>query len=527
MNTLIHWLERLLGPGLGPTLFALLSLLVVAVLVRRFAPERRRYLRIGVSFFLMYLVSMGAAALLLWFGGTTWGGRLRLIANFFLEALIISQTGLVAFFLVLPRVRISFPDIVRDLIIGVAYFIALISLLRGFGVEVWSLLATSAVASIVIGVSLQPTLASIFGGIALQLDGSVRAGDWVRLTDRQEGKVREIRWRHTLIETRDGDILILPNSQLLQQQILVLGRRDTSRLQRRVWVNFHVDARVDPEQVIEVVSSALHNASLENVASDPKPECICLSMASSAVTGAVEYAVRYWLLDLAREDPTSSLVTVRIHAALRRAGIPLAQPQRRVITFKESIKAQLSEHRAELRRRMDILASIHLFDDLQDSELESLAEKLKPAPFCKGEEISRQGAEAHWLYILVSGTAEAKVKLPSGSEKHLGEIRAPDIFGEFGLLTGAPRRETVVATSRVECLRLDKAELRGLLLKRPEIAEELSRRLAERQEQFEKILGEGGIPSQRPTANPQRHLFSTIKSFFGLDDDGPASLRRG
>jgi small-conductance mechanosensitive channel len=526
VDALVGWLERLLGRGLGPVLFSLLCLLVVAFLVRRFAPERRRYLRISATFFLLYLVGSGGGALLLWLGAASWGGRLRLIGNFFLEALIISLTGFVAFFLVLPRSRITLPDIVRDLIVGVAYLISLLSLLRGFGVEVWSLLATSAVASIVIGVSLQPTLASIFGGVALQLDGSVRAGDWVRLPDRQDGKVREIRWRHTLIETRNGDILILPNAQLLQQQLLVLGRRDASRLQRRVWVNFHVDARVDPEQVIEVVSSALQSASLENVASDPRPECICLSMAASSSTGAIEYAVRYWLLDLAREDPTSSLVAVRVHAALRRAGIPLAQPQRRVVTVKENTKAQLSERRAELRRRMDLLASIDLFDDLQSAELESLAEKLKPAPFCKGEEISRQGAEAHWLYILVSGTAEARVRLPSGAEKNLGEIRAPDVFGEFGLLTGAPRRETVVATSRVECMRLDKAELRGLLLKRPEIAEELSRRLAERQEQFEKILGESGVPSQRPAANPQRHLFSTIKSFFGLDDDGPASLRR-
>jgi small-conductance mechanosensitive channel/CRP-like cAMP-binding protein len=521
IQSLVRWLETRLG--LGPLLLSLLYLLLVAFLVRRFAPERRRYLRISVTLFTLYCLCVGGASALLWLGASVWGKRLELLGIFFFEAQIIHLTGVVAFFLVMPRSRIDVPDIVRDLIVGTAYFVALLSLLRGFGVEVWSLLATSAVASIVVGVSLQPTLASIFGGVALQLDGSVREGDWVRLPDKQEGKVREIRWRHTLIETRNGDTLILPNAQLLQQQLLVLGRRQGQRLQHRMWVNFYIDARVDPEHVIEVVSEALHGAPIENVSSSPKPDCICYSLASSADSGAAQFAVRYWLLDLARDDPTSSLVALRVHAALRRAGIPLASPQRRVALAKEGTKALLSERRDELRDRMDLLVRIELFDDLQPAELESLAGKLKPAPFCKGEEISRQGAEAHWLYILASGSAEARVTLPSGVERSLGAIRAPDIFGEFGLLTGAPRRETVVATSRVQCLRLDKAELRGLLVKRPEIAEELSMRLAERQKRFEQLLADMGEAPEHQQPGAERHLFSVIKGFFGLDDDGPTS----
>jgi hypothetical protein len=41
------------------------------------------------------------------------------------------------------------------------------------------------------------------------------------------------------------------------------------------------------------------------------------------------YAARYWLTDLAVDDPTSSAVRARIYAALRRASIPLARPLRR------------------------------------------------------------------------------------------------------------------------------------------------------------------------------------------------------
>ncbi|MCU0655140.1 MAG: mechanosensitive ion channel family protein [Polyangiaceae bacterium] len=520
---LFSWFQRHQSNLLIPGLFALLYLLVVAFVVRRFAPQRRRYLRVAVTFLLCFVLCLVGVVLFPLLDLPTWSTHLRAVARFFLEAQFIHLTAVVAFFLVLPRFRIDVPDILRDLIIGTAYLLACFSLLRSFGVEIWSLLATSAVASIVIGVSLQPTLASAFGGVVLQLDGSVREGDWVRLPDKQEGKVREIRWRHTLIETRNGDTLVLPNAQLVQQQLLVLGRREGQRLQHRMWVHFSVDVRVDPERVIEVVSESLLHAAIENVSSNPRPDCICTSLSSSADSGAAQYAVRYWLLDLSRDDPTSSLVALRIQAALRRAGIPLAMPQRRVALSKEGTKSLLMERKDELRRRMELLSRVDLFDDLQPMELEALAGKLKPAPFCKGEEISRQGAEAHWLYILVSGSAEARVRLPSGADRVINELQAPDVFGEFGLLTGAPRRETIVATSRVECLRLDKAELRVLMVNRPEIAEDLSRRLAERQQRFEEALAAIGEAQPRHSGGQEGHLFSTIKRFFGLDDDGPPS----
>lgn len=522
-NGFVHWLDGRLGSGFGPALFSLLYLTIVAFLMRRFVPEHRRHLRFGFLFFLLLLLCTVIERTLLWLESPAWAKRFHLVGNFFLDVQIIHLTGAIAFFLVIPRMKINVPEILRDLISGTAYFLALLSMLRNFGVEIWSLLATSAVASIVIGVSLQPTLASIFGGVALQIDGSIREGDWVRLPDKQEGKVRGIRWRHTLIETRNGDTVILPNAQLIQAQILVLGRREGIPIQRRMWVYFYLDMRFEPERVLEIVNDTLQSASIENVSSSPRPDCVCMSLATSAESGAAQYAVRYWLLDLQRDDPTSSLVMMRVHAALRRAGIPLALPQRRISIFKEGTKALLTERRDELRRRVELLSGVDLFGDLQPSELEMIAGKLKPAPFCKGEEISRQGTEAHWLYILVSGSAEARVRLPSGVEKVPWVIHAPDIFGEFGLMTGAPRRETIVATSRIECLRLDKAELRELLVERPEMAEEFSKKLAERQQRFDMAMASMG-ETPLPQVDTEVRLFSAIKRFFGLDD-GPLSRK--
>ena len=93
-----------------------------------------------------------------------------------------------------------------------------------------------------------------------------------------------------------------------------------------MWVYFNVDFRYAPSHVIDVVRDALRAAPIEGVADDPKPNVICYDFAKDGRDSFGYYAVRYWLTDLANDDPTSSRVRTRIYTALRRAGIPLARP---------------------------------------------------------------------------------------------------------------------------------------------------------------------------------------------------------
>src|SRR5205814_4477598 len=84
-----------------------------------------------------------------------------------------------------------------------------------------------------------------------------------------------------------------------------------------------VDFRYSPEEVINVVEYALQSTPIANVAAFPPPNCICFDYARQGGESMSYYAVRYWLTELAADDPTSSAVRVRIYVALKRAGIPL------------------------------------------------------------------------------------------------------------------------------------------------------------------------------------------------------------
>ena len=302
------------------------ALLVVAALVNWLAPKRRGRLRSTVILFGL-LVASHAALLIFDEGGFA---NMALADGYFGDMVeifaIINPPPIVRFDVALTRVGWEVSNIATDLLIGLAYLVALIAGLRHAEVNLSGLIATSAVASGVIGLALAPTIGNILGGVAIQLDGSVGVGDWIQVDANNQGKVREIRWRHTVIETRDWDTLIVPNATLLSTTVLILGKREGQPLQHRMWVYFNVDFRFPPAQVIEAVNEALQASPILNVAADPKPHAICFDLARDNRDSFAYYAVRCWLTNLAVDDPTSSLVRERIYAALQRAGIPLALP---------------------------------------------------------------------------------------------------------------------------------------------------------------------------------------------------------
>ncbi|HEU4407348.1 MAG TPA: mechanosensitive ion channel family protein [Polyangiaceae bacterium] len=502
------------------TTLALLAALVLSVLlVGRFAPAKRR--RVAGSFFLFATsVVLGAVSALLAAAGLwVWADRVHAFAELFRIFTIISLAARLGFELALPRLSVDLPKIAQDVVVGLVYALACLGLFHRLGVNFSGILATSAVATAVVGLSLQPTLGNLVGGVALQMDGSIQVGAWVRLENKLEGRVREIRWRHTLLETRNGDTLIVPNGTLLGQQILVLGLRDDEPHPHRMWVWFDVDFEHPPERVTQVVAEALCAGPIAGVAAEPRPDCICAGFGQEGHDGLARYAVRYWLVDLARDDPTSSAIYARVHSALERAGIPLGVPRQNQYHTKQNEHWEERRAAAETSRRVALLDDLELFKSMTAAELAQLAPRLRKAPFSAGEVISRQGAQAHWLYILTAGTVEVRVSNGEGVEKVVRTLHAPSFFGEMSLMTGEPRAATVVAKTPVECFRLAPEDFEGLIVARPDMARDISEVLAKRRVELEAVrddLDEGGRKSLEVVERGR--IFHAIRGFFGLDE---------
>jgi small-conductance mechanosensitive channel/CRP-like cAMP-binding protein len=500
----------------GSYAWFLFGLVACALLLGVIVPSARRRLRAAVLMVLLSLIGMLVCGLLLHRGvldesaaGYRW---IHFASQLCLALSVINLAGVLLFRVLLPPLRVEPAPILRDTLLGLGYIAVAITLLARHGVNLSGIVATSAVVTAVIGFSLQDTLGNIMGGVALQMEQSIGVGDWVRVGE-TEGLVREIRWRQTSIETRNWDTVVIPNSLLMKSQVTVLARRSGKPRYHRMWVPFNVDFRHSPADVIDAIERALRGDPIPNVAADPLPDCVLNEFKESYGS----YAVRYWLTDMAKDAPTSSEVRTRIFFALQRAGMSLCIPAQSVFLTMEGHSRSQRKRQEELSRRETALKGVMILQPLTDPEFAELADRLSVAPFRRGEVITRQGNEAHFLYIITKGEVEVRVNVDGAESRCIATLHPCDVFGEMGLMTGEPRSATVTALTDVVCYKLDKVAFSDALKRRPEIAEAISHLLAKRKLDLDAMTeGLSAQAMQQRMRHTQGDLLQRIRNFFTL-----------
>ena len=514
MDLLSGWelfADPLMRAALG---YPLVLLLAGGLVLRRLPPKRRPSLVMPLALYALAVAGLAGALVAERFALPR-VSLARELAILLVGVACIRVAGQLLFRAVLPGVGVRPPSLAEDLSVAAGYVAWALLRLSHNGVEPTSIVATSAVITGIVAFSLQETLANIFGGAALQLEDSIHLDDWIKVDD-VVGRVVDIGWHSTLVETRNWETVVIPNAVLLRAKFTILGRRSGAPRQWRRWIWFTAGYNVPPPRVIAAVEHALRRATIPNVAAEPAPNCVAMEFGD----GAVRYAVRYWLTDLAVDDPTDSAVRMHLYAALQRAGIRFAFPESVLHLIEESEAQDARARSRELAELVQALRGIELFASFQDGELEEVARHMVPAPFLAGETLTRQGDVAHWLYVLARGEARV-VYEADGEQREVGTLRAgtkDSFFGEFGMLTGAPRSSSVVAVTDTDCFRLDKEGFELVLRKRPAIAEEISRimtrrrsGLAEKQDELSESA------RQRRFDAEHGELLGRIRRFFGLD----------
>lgn len=427
------------------------------------------------------------------------------VAIIIVGLLTIRLFGLSLFRVFLPSIRLTPPRILEDIILVLAYVAWGMVRMSQAGVNLSGLVTTSAVITGIIAFSMQDTLGNILGGLALQLDNSVSIGNWIKVDD-ISGQVIEVHWRHTAVRTRNGEIIVIPNSLLMKAKVTIVGSEDVTQWRR--WIYFSLSNSIPPQRVIDGLEKALHEAEIPLVSKNPAPQCVLMDYKD----GLSVYAMRYWLTNAQVDDPTDSSVRVHIFAALQRQSYALASPALDVHMTAESTERDTQLHETELALRQRTLRQMALFATLSDEECAHLAKTLTYTPFVKGDIITRQGAVAHWLYVLVSGEVDIWYEVNKTERKLLTTLPAGHVFGEMGLMTGEPRRATVIAKSDVECYRIDKPSFELIIHSRPALAVEFAHILSERNMQLVAV-------QQGAAENHDQHqarILDGIKRFFRL-----------
>lgn len=395
--------------------------------------------------------------------------------------------------------RFELPVIVSDFVVIAGYAVVLLTLLAKLGVNVPGLIATSAVLAAIIGLSFQDLLSNLIGGLSIQADGAIRAGQWIKC-EHGMGRVLRVRLRCTSIETLDGDVVLIPNHVLTKGAVTIFGSP------RRILARFRLGPQHRPTHIIKVVERALGSSPIDGIHAESQPHCFVMEHQ----TQHIEYGVHVWITGATAYEEAMSRVLNRIYFALRRADAPVA-----------SIASAVEVHNAapgrDQRDGFEIasaaLKKSPLWRSLTDDEVKMIAHRLKRSWFGPGEAIVKQGEAGNSMFVILHGSVNVILSVDGGAAQQIATLESGSFFGEMSLLTGDKRSASVVAIENVECGELDKEHVQDILLGRPELAREISETLEDRQT----ALASAREKIQDNTNVDKRvDLLSRIQQFFGI-----------
>lgn len=201
--------------------------------------------------------------------------------------------------------------------IGITIFIAL-SILN-LDKALTSLLAGAGIAGLAFAFAFQDIAANFMSGILITIRRPVRVGDVVKIKDYM-GKVQAVNLRDTVVLTFQGQMVIIPNKEVLQNPIenfSLLGKR---RMDLTVGVSYGEDL----QQVLEVAQNAV--AGIPGLSPGDKTTIFYEGFGDSSIN----FSIRLWAATPEQPDylRVRSEAVTRIKKAFDEAGITIPFPIR-------------------------------------------------------------------------------------------------------------------------------------------------------------------------------------------------------
>ena len=377
-----------------------------------------------------------------------------------------------------------------------------------FGIEVGSLVAGSAVISIVIGLALQETLGNFFSGMVLQASVPFQPGDWIQIGE-MEGRVVEMTWRAVTLITGANNYVLIPNSTVAKEQI-VNYHCPTTAMSANVAVG--VDYAVPPNDAKRVLAQAAKDT--PGVLADPAPSVALASFDDSAIL----YKIYFWINEPPKHGSIEQAVRVNIWYRLSQAGYGIPFPVR-TVQYANLDKKQAAAKQDAVGARAEAIKRSPLFSEMSPELQEKLAGETRGFDMAAGQVFYRQGEAGNSLFILESGSVEItwKSEETEGKEVHVADFDAPAVFGEVSAMTGQPRSATYKAKTDTRVIEVDRNHLQGLFSQDPKLAEHFSQLVVERQKLRDELLKKAGV--SRSTQQTQAHdqsVLDRMKRLFTL-----------
>lgn len=332
--------------------------------------------------------------------------------------------------------------------------------------------ATSSVLGLIIGFAVKSLISDTFSGIALNLDQGFSINDFIQIigrggTTRISGRVTQINWRSTYIQTPENSVMVIPNTVVSESVVLNYSKPEPiGEFEQVVTLDFEIPS----ERVVRVLNAAVHTAARENPAIFD-----CKARVSEITALGVTYKIKY-MLNPAKLGPGKAKHFILSHV-MRQLQLTGLAPSNSNYWNRDTLIKHHVLGEAEHRQRL--LGRVSLFRELNESDLSDLAGRMTQRIFAPGQKLISVGDQGQSMFVLGEGLVSVHVQ---GEEKELdvATLMPGDFFGEMSMLTGEPRSASIIAVTETMVFEIDKDDLLPLLESNPDAADILSVAAAER-----------------------------------------------
>ncbi len=403
-----------------------------------------------------------------------------------------------------------------------------ITILPNLGLNLSYLAVIAGSLGVGIGFGLQELTRNFVSGLTVLFERKIKVGDFIEFieSDRMQGYVREISTRSTIIRTKDGADVVVPNSQLVENRLINWTYESFAA---RIHIPVGVAYGSDPVLVTEALLESAYMES--NVLQNPPPQVMFMGFGDNGLN----FELWVWVNPIDDHPQIRSSLNFIIEYNLRQHNINIPFPQRdlwlrnpevlglnqdlvkdsKLISTASSSISSRSNHLSI----KNLLKQVPFFSDFNDLELRQLIEIGYRKTLSESEILFHENENSNTFYIILSGSVEVFV---AKLDKHLTNLEQGDFFGELSLILGMPRTATVKAIENTILFCINKSNFKQLLQKHPELYRIIIKALTQRKnelEQRQKQLRELGlIDEEEDSNNPLIWVQNRLKKLFTLEN---------
>ncbi len=113
--------------------------------------------------------------------------------------------------------------------------------------------------------------------------------------------------------------------------------------------------------------------------------------------------------------------------------------------------------------RLELLRGVAIFRDLDDTQLQAVADICKEETFVSGAYIFREGESGNRLYLITEGEVRISRDVPGSGEEALAVLKPGAVFGEMAVFDRTERSTHAISNGGTTALTISRPDFEMLL----------------------------------------------------------------